>query len=55
MERVKTGRRILSAELERMRKGREPALEAIAGSLRWWEQATIVGKGIGSYGGFTCS
>src|ERR1700722_16756808 len=35
--------RIRSAEMERMMKVQEVILKAMAGSLKWWEAAEIIG------------
>ena len=34
---------VLSAEMERMMKVQEVILKAMAGSLKWWEAAEIIG------------
>jgi hypothetical protein len=42
-ERVNPEQTMLSAEMERMMKVQEVILKAIAGTLRWWEAAEIIG------------
>lgn len=37
------GQTISSGEMERMKKVQEVILKAMAGSLKWWEAAEIIG------------